>query len=59
MIERSYFELVCPCGETHNTEKPEVVCKCGRHLVVDWQAKYEPKPQRGETPVRRENLKAR
>lgn len=33
----SYFQVICLCGREHHTEKTELICNCGRQLVIEWR----------------------
>jgi len=39
---QSKYRIECECGEKIESHEKEVRCpKCGRHLVIEWPAKYE------------------
>lgn len=38
----SYYEIVCKCGRTVQTEQPKTVCSCGRELIILWPAPATP-----------------
>ena len=38
-MKRSTYEIPCPCGRLHRTRETEVVCSCGRTLIVEWPTK--------------------
>lgn len=34
----SYYEIICKCGRTIQTEDAKTTCSCGRELIILWPA---------------------